>query len=361
MFGSISGYLVHKSSWFVKKKLVIPPKIYNESDFDKKMHVIAKLAIRKRVSQIGFAFPVEVLMFFDYLKKNKQSLIKELKEDGHFFKARALVKKDFSPLSLWPMLKVVNCIMSEANKPYLDKLKKKLPGVLINDPGIYCSEGRISISLKPGSSEGMVSVTTNFFEFKDVESGELFLAHELILGRKYKVIMTTPEGLYRYDMGDVVEVVGFKGDVPLINFFERSNYLNLVGELAHEKVLLESVEEVIKKSGIKLRAFTFMPFSNEKKPRYNLLIEPNVKLDKVSAKKFIKLVDEFLQKNIRDYMQMRNEFGRLDFPVLSVARRGSYDDFDKKRISKGGQQKPIIIAKDSTFLDNFDLDFQVIL
>jgi hypothetical protein len=362
MFGSISGYLVFKSSWFVKQKLVVPPEIYNEFDFDKKIRMIAKLAIRKRVSQIGFAFPVEVLMFFDYLKKNKASLIQDLRNEGYKFKAKILSKKDFSPLSLWPMLKVVNCIKSDANKPYLAKIRRRLPGILINDPGIYCSEGRISLCVNPGSNEGLLSVTTNFFEFKDVDSGKLFLAHELVKGRKYRVIMTTPEGLYRYDIGDVVIVSGFKKDIPLIKFFERDNYLNIAGELAHEKVLLESMREAIKKSRVELSGFTFLPFiSGSGKPRYNVLVEPVKKLDKKSAESFLRIVDDSLQRNILDYRQMRNEFGRLDFPVLSVACKGSYANFYKKRISKGGQQKPLVISKKSELLDDFDLDFQVIL
>jgi hypothetical protein len=360
MYGSISGYLVFKSSWFVKQKLVIPPKLYNEMNFDKKIHEIAKLALRRRVSQIGFAFPVEVLMFIDYLKKNKNILIKELKDEGHWFKAMRLSKKDFSPLSLWPMLKVVNCIKSEANKPYLDELRKQLPGVLINDPGIYSSEGRVSLCVDPDNSEGLLSVTTNFFEFKDVENNELCLAHELVLGKRYKVIITTPEGLFRYDMDDIVEVSGFNNQIPLIKFYERANYLNIAGELAHEKVLLNSMEEVIEKSGVKLRAFTFMPAHvASKKPSYNVLIEPIKKLDKRSAEKFIRLVDDTLQGNILDYKVMRNEFGRIDFPSLSVAVNGSYDEFDKRRMTSGGQQKPVVIAKNPDFIDNFKLDFQI--
>ncbi len=359
MYGSISGYLAYKSSWFVKRKLVVPPKIYNIMDFDRKIHEVSKLAIKSNVTQLGFAFPVEVLMFLDYIKKNKDSLIEDIKKEGHWFKARLLAKKKFTPKSLWPDLTVVNCIKSQQNMPYVRAIERRLPGVLINDPGIYSSEGRISLCLLPGAEAGILPATINFFEFKEQGSNNLLLASDLVIGRRYEVILTTAEGLYRYEMGDVVEVVGFKDKIPLIKFFERSNFLNIAGELAHEKVLIECVEEVLAKFDFNLRAFTFMPYKSSEgvKPKYNILVEPVGLISKPVAKKLVSEFDKSLQLNINDYMQMRNEFGRIDFPVLSVASQGAFDKFDKSRMSRGGQQKPVIIAKDADFIDNFELDF----
>jgi hypothetical protein len=360
MYGSISGYLVYKSSWFVKRKLVVPPRLYNEFDFDRKIKEIAKLSIRSNVTQLGFAFPVEVLMFLDYVEKNKDLLLKEIKDEGHWFKARILAKKRFKPKYLWPDLTVVNCIKSHQNRPYIEELEKRLPGVLINDPGIYSSEGRISLCLKPGAEAGILPATINFFEFKEQGFDKVLLASDLEVGRKYEVILTTAEGLYRYEMGDVVEVVGFRDSIPLIKFYERSNFLNIAGELAHEKVLIDSMEEVLSDFNLKLRGFTFMPFiSTSTKPCYNILIEPIKPLDKVLAKKFIKALDAQIQKNINDYMQMRNEFGRIGFPRLSIAKKGGYDAFDKSRMSRGGQQKPIVLSKDADFINNFDIVLEI--
>ncbi len=361
MYGSISGFLAYRSSWFVKRKLVVPPRLYNELDFDKKIREIAKLAIRSKVTQLGFAFPIEVLLFFDFIKKNKKSLIAAIRDEGHWFKARILEKKEFTPQALWPKLRVINCIKSQQNKYYIDEIEALLPDVLINDPGIYSSEGRLSLCISPGSLEGLLPVTINFFEFKEIGSDKILLADEVKIGEKYEVIMTTREGLYRYAMGDVVEIAGFKDSIPLIKFYERTNYLNIAGELAHENVLIDSMDEVLDHFNVSLRAFTFMPLAHtsNSKSKYNVLIEPRGNFTEDFAKRFIKKLDGALKKNIRDYKQMREEFGRIGFPVLSVAKKGCFDNFDKKRLSSGGQQKPVIIAKDFNFINNFDLEFQI--
>ena len=361
MYGSISGYLAHKTPWYGKRKLAFSPKLYNEFDFDKKIKKIAKIAIKTNITQIGFAFPVEVLMFFDYIEKNKQELIQEIKKEGHWLKARILEKKEFKPKTLWPNLQVINCIKSKQNKPYLDALEKRVPGVLINDPGIYSSEGRISLCLKPGAEAGILPVTINFFEFKDVETGKILIANQLKKGKRYEVIITTAEGLYRYEMNDVVEVTDFKDTIPLIKFYERTNYLNIAGELAHEKVLIETMEETQKQTKKELRGYTFMPYKakEKQKPRYNVMIEPKKKMKKEEAQLFLDVLEKNLQKNIQDYRQMRNEFGRIAKPVLTIIKKGQLDAFDKKRMTRGGQQKPIIIAKDPEFQEKFETESQI--
>jgi hypothetical protein len=359
MYGSISGYLAHKTPWYAKQKLAIPTKLYNEQDFDKKMFQISKIAVKSNITQIGFAFPVEVIMFFDYLKKNKEKLIQEIKKENPW-KARILQNKEFVPEKLWPNLKVINCIKSEQNRPYIEALQKKLPFVLINDPGIYSSEGRISLCLKPGAEAGIVPVTINFFEFRDVETNKILLAGNLEKGKKYDVILTNQEGLYRYEMNDVVEVQDFKETIPLIKFYERKNYMNIAGELAHERVLMETMQETLQELKMKIRGYTFAPseIKHNQKPRYNIIIEPLNSMKKDQAVIFLKKIEENLQKNISDYRQMRNEFGRIMKPELTILKKGEYDAFDKKRMSRGGQQKPIIISKEADFVKNFKIDSQ---
>ncbi len=361
MYGSISGYLAYKTPWVAKRRLAFNPKLYNEFDFNKKIAKIAKIAVKSNITQVGFAFPVEVLMFFEYIEKNKEKIIEEIKNDGNWLKARILKRKKFTPKELWPNLQVINCIKSDQNKPYLDALEKKVPGVLINDPGIYSSEGRISLCLKPGAEAGIVPATINFFEFKDTDTGKIHLAGDLKKNKKYEVIITTAEGLYRYEMKDVIKVVDFKDTIPLIKFHERTSYLNIAGELAHEKVLIETMEETKKETKTELRAYTYAPYkvSEKQKPRYNIIIEPKNKMKETDAKQFLKTIEKNLQKNIQDYRQMRNEFGRIQKPVLTILKKGEYDKFDKERLTRGGQQKPIIIAKNTDFEEKFKIDTQI--
>jgi hypothetical protein len=360
--GSISGYLAHKTPWIIKKKLVVNPKIYNIMNFDEKTRKIAISALLSNITQIGFASPIEAILFFDYIAKNKDSLINELKRKGKQKDANRLRKlKNFNPANIWPNLFLINCIKSKTNQIYLETLKEKIgKDIIIRDPGIYSSEGRLSLCLEDEGIAGIIPANENFFEFLEQKNGKSqgppITAEKVKLGKEYLVIITTPEGLYRYDMGDIIKIAGFREKLPLIEFVNRNNYLNIAGELAHENILIESMQMAMKTANINLRSFTFLPLiSPAKKPRYEVLIEPIKTTSKSDAKKFLKIVDDSLQKNISDYKQMRNEFGRMDFPRLTILKKGSYDLFDKKRVTSVGQPKPIYVSKNAEFRNNFEV------
>ncbi len=359
--GSISGYFVKNLPLLLQQKLALPSKIYNEMDFEKKQKEIALTALRKNITQIGFAFPVEILMFFDYLKNNKEDLLKELEKRGHRKQVKKLKKINFTPQKLWPNLLIIHCITSAPNKPYLEKIKEQLPHIQINDPGIFASEGNISMRFEQGKPYGILPATTNVYEFIDTSTKKIHLAGDLKENQTYEVIMTTQEGLYRYKVGDIIKIVGFEKTIPLIEFYQRENYLNIAGELAYEKILIETMQESLKENNLELRAYTFTPykFIEGKKPRYNILIEPYEKLSSQQAKNLLETIEKNLQENISDYKQMRREFGRLNSPILSIIKKGSYDSFDKKRLMKGGQQKTITISTLPEFIDHFTLEEEI--
>jgi hypothetical protein len=365
--GSISGYLAHKTAWFIRKKLVVDPEIYNIMDFDKKTKKIAIAALQSDITHIGFASPIEAILFFDYITKNKDALLRALRKNKHAARADELKKlKEFTPANIWPNLFLINCIKSKTNQIYLENLRKKIGknDIIIRDPGIYSSEGRISLCLEENSLAGIIPANESFFEFLEQKNGMSVgtpkTADKVKKGKEYLVIITTPEGLYRYDMGDLVKVTGFRGKLPLIEFVNRNNYLNIAGELAHENILIESMQMAMKTANIELRSFTFIPLiSPTRKPRYEVLIEPMKEMSKAESRKFLKIIDDSLQKNISDYRQMRNEFGRMDFPRLSILKKGSYDSFDKKRITGSGQPKPIYVSRDSAFKNRFEIEESV--
>ena len=52
------------------------------------------------------------------------------------------------------------------------------------------------------------------------------------MGKKYEVVATTNDGLWRYQLNDIVEVAGFTPEgTPLIRYVERKGYVG--------KILLE--------------------------------------------------------------------------------------------------------------------------
>ena len=69
------------------------------------------------------------------------------------------------------------------------------------------------------------------------------LAHQLIAGRDYQVIVTTGGGLYRYPLGDRIRVTGFVHGAPCFRFVGREG---LVSDFFGEKLDAAFVEKVIR-------------------------------------------------------------------------------------------------------------------
>lgn len=366
--GSISGYMATQRPWFAKQKIVVPPEVYNELNVDKKTKIISKLALQtKNISQIGFFAPIEAILFFEYIKNNREDLIEGIRHIKPK-RAKELEKiKEFVPAKIWPKLKLINCIKSESQMPYINKLKELIAkkDIIVRDPGIYASEGRISLGITKHNRAGIIVATENFFEFAELKKDGSFkkptTIDKISKGKKYKIIFTTKEGLYRYDLGDIIKVVDFKRKLPIIQFQTRDNFMNITGELAPERQLIASIKEAEKKTKIKIKQYMYTPSISDpkKKPHYNILVETENTINEKKAKGLIIEIDKQLQKHINDYKQMRNEFGRMGHPKLSIIQKNGFHKFDKKRIGNSGQPKPIIISKKENIIKEFKIEQEI--
>ena len=129
--------------------------------------------------------------------------------------------------AIWPRLQMVSCWGdAQAALPFAD-LRHRLPGLALQSKGLLATEAFVSI---PFREKHPLAVTSHFFEFADA-GGEVQRAHELRLGETYTVIVTTGGGLWRYRLGDLVEVDGFSGATPSLRFLGRgASVSDLCGE-----------------------------------------------------------------------------------------------------------------------------------
>jgi len=362
-YGNITGHLVRNTSPVTKNKLVVDSDTLNIRNFDKKMKKIALLALmEKNITHIGFASAVQGILFFDFLKNNKEMLIKKIKKKN---KKRAKYLENlenFKPINIWPNLWLINSLKTNSNKIYLEAVKEKLGkfDMVVKDNGIFASEGRISLGIIDVDGEGVIPANETFFEFCE-KKGDSFLEpitlDKIKKGKKYKVIMTTQEGLYRYDIKDVVKVVDFLGKLPVVKFAERDKFLNVTEEHAPEGEIVRGVKDGLNKFKIKFRSFTVVPFiMKNKKPRYEILLEILGKFREGVWKELLKEIDSNWQKYMLTYSETRNEFGRMDSPILSLVKKGSYDKIDSEILAKKGQAKPINVTEDVIFRKKFDIE-----
>jgi hypothetical protein len=136
---------------------------------------------------------------------------------------------------LWPNLTLISCWADAAAASVLPDLRRLFPGVAIQPKGLLATEAFVSFPYSQGGSA--LSLLSHFYEFEPVDDPgrRVRLAHELEVGKRYGVIVTTQGGLYRYRLGDVVEVTGFVDTCPLLRFVGRQDrVVDLRGEKLSE-------------------------------------------------------------------------------------------------------------------------------
>lgn len=145
-------------------------------------------------------------------------------------RAREIGHVDFADVrDLWPQLKLVSCWGDAQSAFAFADLHRRLPSVPLQSKGLLATEAFVTF---PFRGCHPLAVTSHFFEFLD-ENDELYLAHELRRGQRYTVVVSTGGGLWRYRLGDWVEVEGFLGATPSLRFLGRGDR---VSDLRGEKL-----------------------------------------------------------------------------------------------------------------------------
>ncbi|KAB1994067.1 hypothetical protein ES319_D13G074000v1 [Gossypium barbadense] len=179
---------------------------------------------------------------------------------------------------LWPNAKYVYSIMTGSMQPYLKKLRHYAVSLPLVSADYGSTEGWIGVNLDPCLPPEDVTFsvipTFSYFEFiplykkkQDLTSSTVgYIEDEPVplsqvkLGQEYELVLTTFTGLYRYRLGDVVEVAGFHNGTPKLNFiFRRELILTVNIDKNTENDLQLAVgrgSEVLSKYGGELVDFT---------------------------------------------------------------------------------------------------------
>ncbi|KAH3756006.1 GH3 auxin-responsive promoter family protein [Pelomyxa schiedti] len=123
-----------------------------------------------------------------------------------------------------------------------------------------------------------------FFEFMPVDeeeakrcagTGGAILPQEGVVGHIYEVVLTNFSGLWRYRIGDAIQLVGFEGQCPEIKFAYRvGSVLSIFGENINEIHLRKIMATVF---GSNVVDFTF--FQDDTVSRYHAYVELHSPLD----------------------------------------------------------------------------------
>ena len=254
-----------------------------------------------------------------------------------------------NPGEVWPNLSLISSWADGNAAHYVRDIARLFPGVEIQPKGLIATEGFISLPLT-GYESSALSVNSHFFEFRNTENKrDIKLAHEVEAGKEYEVILTTGGGFYRYNLEDVVRVVGFKDQCPMLRFVGRNRGVSdLFGEKLNELHVARALSQVFQQHTIAPSFFMMAPDKkdNQDVPFYTLFLETKRQVDAeaVSAD-----LDKLLQENYH-YRYCRR-LGQLEKPKVFLIeanpKRSASDIYleeSRLRGKKIGNVKPAALS-----------------
>jgi hypothetical protein len=358
--GAMSGLLQRRLPSLIRAAQAVPYAVHLIADCEARAHVLLRVALTRAVSVIGTPNPTTLLRLAAVARRDADTLLRAI-HDGTLgtpwpavheepgwdagatrrvidaalrpapARARALTvaarrRGALSLADAWPGLALIGCWLGGHAGRHATRLAADYGPIPLRDLGLVASEGRVTLPVADGSASGVLALGAGFYEFIPEESMDaaappVLLAHELEVGRRYDVVLSCSNGLYRYDLNDIVEVRGVYGRTPLVAFVRKGRDMtSITGEKLHLNHVQAAVREAERLTAVEVWQYRLIPDVDAW--RYDLLVEPSgAGLDEIGAEAFLRAVDDALARVNVEYASKRRS-RRLAMPRLCVMRTG---------------------------------------
>ena len=329
-------------------------------------YVCLLFALREQsLRSIAANFPMLILRICDYLEKYAEDLIQDL-EKGTIAtwlelepSVRATLERQWSadpvravqlrkilhsegrltPKRAWPSLSFVATARGGTSDFYFERFPEYFGDTPVFGAVYSSAEATFSIYPDVDTDGSVLAIESGFFEFVpqdqwEVEHPKTLLATEVKVGECYRLLTTNYSGFYRYDIGDVVEVVGFYGTAPLIVFrYRRGGLLSSTTEKTTEYHVTQVMQALQQEFGLPLEDFCITLSEQEIPAHYlvNIELVPGHTLTNPQA--FLASFDRKLQAIHTSYELKRRD--QVPAPRLRLLARGSFAILRQRQLERG--------------------------
>ncbi len=372
-YGAMSGFVIRRQPALVRSRFVLPYEVSLVKQIEMKYYLTLRLALDAPMTAFSTLNPSSALVLCEKLQTHAERLIHDVRHgtasglgalpDGldqvlaprltanprRADELESLLRSsgELRPTEVWPRLAALLCWKGGTMPLYLKQLQRWFPGVPMRDRGYMASEGCGSIPLVDGGAAGALAITTSFFEFVPVEQRDLpnpsiVTCADLQPNRDYYILFTTSSGLYRYDINDVVRVVDFYRDVPLIEFVRKGRGMtSLTGEKLAEQQVTAAMLAAVEALGLDqtVKHFTAVPRFGSP-ARYAFFVETSSELSDDRLRALAERLDRALGEENVEY-ETKRESLRLGPPLLRIVARGTYDAYRQERVLAGAPEAQV--------------------
>ncbi len=319
--------------YLLNYKCYAPLDLMHLKDVEEKFRRIAKEVSSKDITMLVGVTPVIINLLEYILKYTNASTIRDL----------------------FPNLQLA--IFSGVPPTYYKSRIAKIIGSELDYREMYAaSEGMLAVQLSELPQLTPLS-DSMFFEFIPVHNpSERLIIDQVQKGQEYRLLITTHNGLYAYDLGDIIKIVS--EEPPAFVFSYRKNIIDLADEKLTPPQIFKAIDIANDQNRCKIADFcvvgTYKP-----KPHYIFLIEFDPKMKPSSNTPYLLSIDNALVKLNNIYFQNRigANKGTLAPPELWLLKENAFFSLENQKILSGiptGQIKAAHITKNTELLDFFE-------
>ena len=392
LYGHVSGNQLRSSyNWLVKSIYVQPFEALFVTDTLARNYVCLLFALRNPdLSILSGIFPVILLQLCVYLETYAEALIDdlgrgkiadwitlepELRENlqgmlqsaperaqqlGQILKSEGRLP----PKLIWPNLALLVTARGGPSDFYFEKFPEYFGDLPIFGGTYSASEAVIGSHWNFNTDGVILAIESNFFEFIpadqwDESDPNTLLPHEVEVGNFYRILITNYSGFYRYDIGDVVEVVGFYEQAPLITFrYRQGGALSAITEKTTEYHAIQVMTALQDTYSLIIEDFCITVSGDLIAPFYVLNVELPPQAGLEQPERLLTHFDQMLQAVNTSYAlkRARNDIAP---PQICILKPGSFAVLRQQKFEQGAseasQAKLPHISSDRNFLKDAEI------
>ncbi|KAF9221101.1 hypothetical protein BS17DRAFT_768874 [Gyrodon lividus] len=254
---------------------------------------------------------------------------------------------------VWPKLRMLVTISSGTFASVLPKARSVLgPTIAIRNPGYASTEAFIAVCYDIDDLDTFVLLTEDVVEFLGVAAEEthenILQVWDLEVGRQYQIVLTTKNGLWRYLLGDIVEIVGFDADdgSPVFKYSGRKSlFIRFPHTLISDTHLVTAIQAISSEDVIQVYEFTAIVDDRKLPATVGYFVEGPLGPNSYLAPQ--RLFDALVSTNIEH--QYALEHGQTRLPTIRMVEPGTFMDYrrwrgEKMNVGAGQIKVPVVLS-----------------
>lgn len=374
--GFASGFNYRHLPALLRRRFVLPYWIFTLGDAEERAYAAGRmLADAEDLGVLCAISPVNLINLREALERQSARLLADIERgtyeprgtsavagqwrtrprpDRAATLRRALALHGALPTPLlFPRLRVLVCWMGGNMSYYLPELRRAFGIAECFEFPNSASEAVFAIPFAPNTAGGALAVTSHFMEFLPAEGGAArgLRADELEPGEQYRIVVTTAAGFYRYDMEDIVRVIGALRRTPVIEFVcKQGRRVSVSNERITERDVTVAMQAACAECGAWYPAFLFVPCSDR---RYRVVLDgaAPAAADDAALRRLAQALERHLRAAATGY-DFEREDALLEPLEVVVTAPGELAAWLAAR--RGGQELPNAQLKPAHLTTQFD-------